>query len=74
MSQTAAEPSPSRFSVAHLLLVVPWVALVIDAWAEIRDNSFLWHIRAGELQAEESEQDWGGSHGSSSEGVMRSRL
>jgi hypothetical protein len=24
---------------------------VIDAWAPIRDNSFLWHIRAGELQA-----------------------
>jgi hypothetical protein len=27
------------------------VALAIDAWAPIRDNSFLWHIRAGELQA-----------------------
>ncbi|MEX1134735.1 MAG: hypothetical protein WED83_07830 [Acidimicrobiia bacterium] len=51
MSQTAATPSPRRFSLAHLLLVVPWVALVIDAWAPIRDNSFLWHIRAGDLQA-----------------------
>ncbi|MEX2251176.1 MAG: hypothetical protein WD895_03785 [Acidimicrobiia bacterium] len=29
---------------------MPWVALVIDAWAPIRDNSFLWHIRAGDLQ------------------------
>jgi hypothetical protein len=28
------------------------LALVIDAWAPIRDNSFLWHIRAGELQVE----------------------
>ncbi|HEY4584603.1 MAG TPA: hypothetical protein VI980_07260 [Acidimicrobiia bacterium] len=51
MSETAAAPSPRRFSIAHLLLVVPWVALVIDAWAPIRDNSFLWHIRAGDLQA-----------------------
>ena len=51
MSETAATPSPRRFSLAHLLLIVPWVALVIDAWAPIRDNSFLWHIRAGDLQA-----------------------
>ncbi|MGD2101687.1 MAG: hypothetical protein PVG83_05570, partial [Acidimicrobiia bacterium] len=29
---------------------IPWVALVIDAWSPIRDNSFLWHVRAGELQ------------------------
>jgi hypothetical protein len=50
MAETAVEPSPRRFSLAHLILVVPWVALVIDAWAPIRDNSFLWHIRAGELQ------------------------
>ncbi len=48
--ETALAPSPRRFSFAHLLLIVPWVALVIDAWAPIRDNSFLWHIRAGELQ------------------------
>lgn len=48
---TAAAPSPRRFSLAQLLLVVPWVALVIDAWAPIRDNSFLWHVRAGDLQA-----------------------
>ena len=51
MSETAATPSLRRFSLAHLLLIVPWVALVIDAWAPIRDNSFLWHIRAGDLQA-----------------------
>ncbi len=50
MSKTAATPSRNRFSLAHLLLLVPWVALVIDAWAPIRDNSFLWHIRAGDLQ------------------------
>ncbi len=48
--EAALPPSPRRFSFAHLLLLVPWVALVIDAWAPIRDNSFLWHIRAGDLQ------------------------
>lgn len=37
--------------MAQLVLVVPWVALVIDAWMPIRDNSFLWHIRAGSVQA-----------------------
>jgi len=50
MTETAARPSSRRLSVAHLLVVLPWVALVIDAWAPIRDNSFLWHIRAGALQ------------------------
>jgi len=51
MTGTAVEPSSRRFSLAQLILVIPWVALAIDAWAPIRDNSFLWHIRAGELQA-----------------------
>lgn len=50
MSETASLPSSRRFSIAQLILIVPWVALVIDAWTPIRDNSFLWHIRAGELQ------------------------
>ena len=50
MGETAATPSGHRFSLGHLLLLVPWVALVLDAWAPIRDNSFLWHIRAGDLQ------------------------
>ena len=52
MSGTAAEPSPHRFSLSQLILIVPWAALVIDAWSPLRDNSFLWHIRAGELQAD----------------------
>jgi hypothetical protein len=50
MTLTAERPSPPRFSLAHHALLVPWVALVIDAWAPIRDNSFLWHVRAGTLQ------------------------
>jgi hypothetical protein len=55
MTSTAERPSPRRFSLAHLALLIPWVALVIDAWAPIRDNSFLWHVRAGELQAHASQ-------------------
>lgn len=49
MARSTSE-SARRFSLAHLLFLVPWVALVIDAWTPIGDNSFLWHIRAGELQ------------------------
>lgn len=55
MSLAADEPSPRRYSLAHLALLIPLVALVIDAWAPIRDNSFLWHIRAGSLQREAGE-------------------
>lgn len=50
MSATA-EPSRARFSIAQLILALPWIVLVIDAWAPIRDNSFLWHIRAGAVQS-----------------------
>jgi hypothetical protein len=49
----AVEAGKRRFSLAHLTLLIPWVALVIDAWAPIGDNSFLWHIRAGTLQLEQ---------------------
>ncbi|REK37384.1 MAG: hypothetical protein DWQ20_04685 [Actinobacteria bacterium] len=51
MSEVEAE-GPRRFTLAHLILLVPWVALVIDAWSSITDNSFLWHVRAGTLQIE----------------------
>lgn len=39
-----------RFSLAQLVLLAPWVAVVIAAWDQIIDNSFLWHVRAGSLQ------------------------
>ncbi|HSJ85095.1 MAG TPA: hypothetical protein VLA91_14925 [Acidimicrobiia bacterium] len=55
MKGTAVEPSSRRFSLSQLILIIPWVPLVVDAWAPIRDNSFLWHIRAGELQARSGE-------------------
>jgi hypothetical protein len=42
-------------SVRHLLLLTPWIGIVVGASRPIRDNSFLWHIRAGTLQLEAGE-------------------
>lgn len=53
MSETAVGPSSSfRPTVFHVALLIPWVALVVTAFRRVSDNSFLWHIRAGELQVE----------------------
>lgn len=52
MTASAASPPIRRWSLAHLALLVPWIAVVVSAWAPIRDNSFLWHVRAGSLQVE----------------------
>ncbi len=41
-----------RWTFWSILAVVPWVVVARAARAPIRDNSFLWHIRAGALQAE----------------------
>ncbi len=43
-------PIWQRLSVRHLLLLTPWIGVVIGASRPIRDNSFLWHVRAGDLQ------------------------
>lgn len=50
MTPTASEPSSLRPNVFHVALVLPWIALVVNAFAAINDNSYLWHIRAGDLQ------------------------
>ena len=52
MTGAAARPQGRRLSIAHLALLVPWVALVIDAWDPLVDNSFLWHVRAGSVQVD----------------------
>lgn len=52
MSPAASAPRDRRISLRHLALTVPWVAIVIAAFGPIRDNSFLWHIRAGSVQTE----------------------
>jgi hypothetical protein len=54
MTGAAARPQGRRLSIAHLALLLPWIALVIDAWDSIVDNSFLWHIRAGTVQADQA--------------------
>lgn len=48
-------PIWQRLTVRHLLLLTPWIGIVIGASRPIRDNSFLWHIRAGTLQLEAGE-------------------
>ncbi len=52
MSPAPGRGAHRRYTLAHLALLLPWIAIVIDAWAPIRDNSFLWHVRAGTLQLE----------------------
>ncbi len=49
---TAVQPSPKRISLPQLALLVPWIAVVIASFGPVRDNSYLWHIAAGETQAE----------------------
>ncbi len=51
-AEVADPPSPlwRRLSVRHLLLLAPWIGVVVGASRPIRDNSFLWHVRAGDLQ------------------------
>ena len=39
-----------RLTIRHLWMLPPLVALAIRAVTEIGDNSFLWHVRAGEVQ------------------------
>ncbi|HDH27285.1 MAG TPA: hypothetical protein ENH00_14005 [Actinobacteria bacterium] len=45
-----AVPWWRRLTPGHLVLLVPWIGLVVGAASPIRDNSFLWHVRAGTLQ------------------------
>lgn len=52
MTQAADPPHDRKFSIAHLALLIPWILIVIGAWEAIQDNSFLWHVRAGTLQAD----------------------
>lgn len=50
MSSAASAPSSTKTTLFHLALIIPWVAIVINSYEKIIDNSFLWHIRAGTLQ------------------------
>ncbi len=37
-------------NIGHVWLAIPWLGIVLAARRPIRDNSFLWHVRAGHLQ------------------------
>ncbi len=39
-----------RFQVRHLYFVLPLALYAVVAVGPLRDNSFLWHVRAGEVQ------------------------
>lgn len=39
-----------RVSVGHVALALPLVAAIISARLPVRDNSYLWHVRAGTQQ------------------------
>lgn len=43
----------SRISPLHVGLAIPWIVAVIAGRLPIRDNSFLWHVRAGSLQIDQ---------------------
>lgn len=49
---SSAEPRNSWLSIWHVALLAPWILIVLGTRHSIRDNSFLWHIRAGTAQAE----------------------
>lgn len=55
MSRAASAPSSSKTTLFHLALLIPWVAIVINAFEEIIDSSYLWHIRAGSVQVSNAE-------------------
>ena len=52
MTAVANGQRPRGLTIWHLMMALPWVAVGIVARGAIRDNSFLWHIRAGSLQTE----------------------
>ncbi|CAN5313907.1 hypothetical protein BH18ACT5_BH18ACT5_13710 [soil metagenome] len=39
----------------HVILLIPWMVVGLSARSPIRDNSFLWHVRAGTLQIDRAE-------------------
>ena len=49
------ERSGFRLTTLHLFMMLPWIAIVVAARQPIRDNSFLWHVRAGDLQRSSGE-------------------
>ncbi|MFN2486377.1 MAG: hypothetical protein ABR609_07180 [Acidimicrobiia bacterium] len=42
-------------ALRHVVLLIPWMVVGLVARLPIRDNSFLWHVRAGTLQIDAGE-------------------
>lgn len=42
-------------ALRHIILLIPWLVVGLAARAPLRDNSFLWHVRAGTIQIESGE-------------------
>lgn len=55
MTAPATSRPPRRVAVGHVAILLPLVAAVIAARLPVRDNSYLWHVRAGTLQIERGE-------------------
>ena len=45
---------PARLRPTHIAVLLPWIVVVVAARLPVRDNSFLWHVRAGSLQIDGS--------------------
>lgn len=43
-------PDSRRISLPHLLLLLPWIAVVAKGLKSVTDNSYIWHIQAGHVQ------------------------
>lgn len=41
-----------RLTIWHAALLLPWVIAVVGLRRTFNDNSYLWHVRAGDLQTE----------------------
>jgi hypothetical protein len=44
-----------RVAVGHIALALPLVAAIVAARLPVRDNSYLWHVRAGTVQMDAGE-------------------
>ena len=51
----SARSGARHLSTVHLFLLLPWIAVAVGARQTIKDNSFLWHVRAGTLQLDSGE-------------------
>lgn len=53
-ARSAEALRPTRIQVGHVALAVPFAATIVAARLPVRDNSYLWHVRAGTVQIDQS--------------------